>query len=484
MLKKSRLINFLAVFCYGIILSSCSMFSSNQGQSRTTGWAFNDPERSYITVKEEWSQDIGPGLVPIEGGSFTMGATQENVYYEWNNTARQITVSSFFMDETEISNLDYLEYVHWLELIYGKDIPDIVTGALPDTLVWRNPMAYNEPMVEVYFRHPSYRDYPVVGVSWVQARDYSIWRTDRVNEHRLIEAGKIYYDPDQNMDNNFSTDAYLAGNYKGQIDENGFTDVGDEEVVDNISMENGLLLPRYRLPTEAEWEYAALGLIGNNRDGSIVERRTYPWNSLGLRAEDEEIRGQFIANFKRGAGDYMGIAGSRNDGHAFPAPIYSYYANDYGLYNMAGNVSEWVFDVYRPLSFQDFADMNAVRGNDGNIGNGLPSYASKHNLPNYVVDTLYDATKDKMYQKNYNDGDYRSDGTFLVGGEYDRDYTKRMYDESTTLISDRARVYKGGSWADGPYYLSPSVRRFLDEGRSTSSIGFRCAMNMIAPANY
>ena len=141
--------------------------------------------------------------------------------------------------------MDYIEYVHWLELIYGKDLPDIPKRALPETLVWRNAMAYNEPMIEVYFRHPAYRDYPVVGVSWIQARDYAIWRTDRVNENRLIEAGAIYYDPDQNMDNNFSTDAYLAGNYKGQIDENGFTDVGDEEVVDRISMENGLLLPRY-----------------------------------------------------------------------------------------------------------------------------------------------------------------------------------------------------------------------------------------------
>lgn len=482
MLKKSSLINFLAVFCCGIAMTSCSMFSGNQGQSRTTGWAFNDPERSYITVKEDWPQDIGPGLVPIEGGSFIMGATQENVYFEWNNTPRQITVSSFFMDECEISNLDYLEYVHWLELIYGKDLPDIAKNALPDTLVWRNAMAYNEPMVEAYFRHPAYRDYPVVGVSWVKARDYAIWRTDRVNEIRLIEAGKIYYDPDQNMDNNFSTDAYLAGNYKGQIDENGFTDVGDEEVVDRISMENGLLLPRYRLPTEAEWEYAALGLIGNNREGSIVERRTYPWNSLGLRAEDEEIRGQFIANFKRGAGDYMGIAGSRNDGFAFPAPIDSYLANDYGLYNMAGNVSEWVYDVYRPLSFQDFADMNAVRGNDGRIGTGTPSYADK--IPNNNLDTINDISKDALYQKNFNDGDFKSGGTILEGGEMTPNYTEKMYDPDVTLISDRARVYKGGSWADGPYYLSPSVRRFLDEGKSTSTIGFRCAMNMIAPMNY
>ena len=227
-------------------------------------------------------------------------------------------------------------------------------------------------------------------------------------------------------------------------------------------MEDGVLLPKYRLPTEAEWEYAALGLIGNTQNEVIVERKVYPWNTDGLRTNDQVYYGSFIANFKRGKGDYMGVAGSLNDGAAFPAPVASYFPNDYGLYNMAGNVSEWVLDVYRPLSYEDFNDHNPYRGN--NISN--------------------DSTT--IYNLNYRDGDHTS----VIATEWNNtsdkhpsEYTKEMYNYGeTTLISDASRVYKGGSWADGPYYLSPSVRRFMNENECSSTVGFRCAMNKIGSA--
>ena len=215
-------------------------------------------------------------------------------------------------------------------------------------------------------------------------------------------------------------------------------------------MEDGILLPKYRLPTEAEWEYAALGLIGNTKGERITDRKVYPWNSDGLRTEEKDYKGSFEANFKRGMGDYMGVAGSLNDGAAFPAPVMSYWPNDFGLYNMAGNVAEWVLDIYRPLSFEDFDDHNPFRGSD---------------------------------ESNYKDGDYMSTIQNDWNNKEDVNYTKQMYDYGkTTLISDHSRVYKGGSWADGPYYLSPSTRRYLEESRSSSTIGFRCAMNMIGAA--
>lgn len=465
----------LAFMAIGLMLVSCG---KNKSASRTTGWEHNDPENGNFRVVEMKEQSAGPGLIFIEGGTFTMGSTTENVYFDWNNTPRQVTVSSFYMDQTEVSNLDYLEYIHWLGRVYGKDCPEMITNALPDTLVWRNSLSYNEPMVEVYFRHPAYRDYPVVGVTWLQANDYALWRSDRVNEKLLVDAGKLSYNNNQNKDNFFSTDAYLAGKYTGIVNSSA-DDMNIEAEVDSTgaivtkrneyndsqekaNMEDGILLPKYRLPTEAEWEYAALGLIGNTVNERIVERKVYPWNSDGLRTNIPEYYGEFVANFKRGRGDYMGIAGNLKDGAAFPAPVMFYFPNDYGLYNMAGNVSEWVLDVYRPLTYEDFHDHNPIRGNI------------------FTNDTVV------AYNLNYRDGDNTSTLSSedwkpaAEGREKTESYTGQMYDYGeTTLISDKSRVYKGGSWADGPFYLSPSVRRFMNEDECASTIGFRCAMNRI-----
>ena len=454
MRRKFSIKLLLSILPVSLLLVSC--FKSNKQVSNTTGWSYNDPSNGGFNVVESAEQITGPGLVPIEGGSFTMGATVENVYHEWNNAPRQVTVSSFYMDQSEVSNLDYLEYIHWLTRVYGSEYPEMISKALPDTTVWRGSLSYNEPMVEIYFRHPAYRDYPVVGVSWLQANDYALWRSDRVNEMLLVEAGALSYNTEQTKDNHFTTEAYLAGQYTSPVISNN----GSNETK-NVKMEDGIMLPKYRLPTEAEWEYAALGLIGNTSNERISERRAYPWNTDGMRTDEKGYGGSFVANFKRGKGDYMGIAGNLNDGAAFPAPVVSYWPNDYGLYNMAGNVSEWVLDVYRPLSYEDFSEHNPYRGN-------------VHTQDTTVV-----------YSLNHNDGDYKSTIQTDWNNEdiNQEEYTSQMYDYGvTTLISDKSRVYKGGSWADGPYYLSPSVRRFMNEDESSSTVGFRCAMSKIGSA--
>lgn len=454
MRRKFSIKLLLSILPVSLLLVSC--FKSNKQVSNTTGWSYNDPSNGGFNVVESAEQITGPGLVPIEGGSFTMGATVENVYHEWNNAPRQVTVSSFYMDQSEVSNLDYLEYIHWLTRVYGSEYPEMITKALPDTTVWRGSLSYNEPMVEIYFRHPAYRDYPVVGVSWLQANDYALWRSDRVNEMLLVEAGALSYNTEQTKDNHFTTEAYLSGQYTSPVISNN----GSNETK-NVKMEDGIMLPKYRLPTEAEWEYAALGLIGNTSNERISERRAYPWNTDGMRTDEKGYGGSFVANFKRGKGDYMGIAGNLNDGAAFPAPVVSYWPNDYGLYNMAGNVSEWVLDVYRPLSYEDFSDHNPYRGN------------------------IYSQDSTMVYSLNHDDGDYKSTIQTDWNNEdiNQEEFTSQMYDYGvTTLISDKSRVYKGGSWADGPYYLSPSVRRFMNEDESSSTVGFRCAMSKIGSA--
>lgn len=129
-------------------------------------------------------------MVLVEGGTFTMGRVTEDTYSEWNNYPRRVTVSTFYMDQHEVSNLDWREYVYWMRLMFSAS-PKLVNRALPDTLVWRDELAYNEPYLEYYFSHVAYQEYPVVGVSWEQAVDYCLWRTDRVNELRMVQAGVI-----------------------------------------------------------------------------------------------------------------------------------------------------------------------------------------------------------------------------------------------------------------------------------------------------
>jgi gliding motility-associated lipoprotein GldJ len=260
-----------------------------------------------------------------------------------------------------------------------------------------------------------------------------------------------------------------------------------------VKMEDGILLPKYRLPTEAEWEYAALGLIGNTLYERVVERKNYPWNGSYVRANESRNYGTFMDNFKRGRGDYMGVAGNLNDGSDIPAPCGSYFPNDYGLYNMAGNVSEWVLDIYRPLNSYEVSDLRPFRGNvfKTPVRNATGALEDKDSLGHlrYRDITTAEAMNRKNYRKadniNYLDGDFASniDNNLWKDAGKDTAATNLMYDATSanpsSLISDHARVYKGGSWKDQAFYLSPGSRRFLDENDASDAIGFRCAMTRV-----
>ena len=179
------------------------------------------------------------------------------------------------------------------------------------------------------------------------------------------------------------------------------------------------------------------------------------------------------ANFKRDRGDNGGVSEDPNDAANITAPVRSYWPNDYGLYNMSGNVSEWTADVYRPLTFEDMNDFNPYRGN--------VFQKIKRNDDGYVADkdslgriTYVDVTKEEnANRRNYKEADNKGYKDQMKIGEADKE---QLYDFGiATLVSDKARVYKGGSWNDRAYFLSPGTRRFLQEDQSLSTLGFRCA---------
>lgn len=284
-------------------LSGCGLFSGKTGKNG---------ELTGVMKRPKWDQPTPFGMVVIPPGSFHMGQNDQDVNYSQVAHNKQITISAFYMDDTEISNNEYRQFIeantgdnpdgafqdsvlNFLDLYYSyKVTPQDYTQLIyPDTLVWTRDFsfAYNEPLVENYFWHPAFDQYPVVGVNWYGAQAFCYWRT------------------------------MLYNNYRAQ-----------KEMPP---------LPRFRLPTEAEWEYASRGGF---------EHKIYPWEGPYIR----NSKGCFLANFKPGRGDYIA------DNFEYTCPIKSYWPNDYGLYNMPGNVAEWCEDDFEETGYVYAHDLNPV----------------------------------------------------------------------------------------------------------------------------
>jgi len=232
-------------------------------------------------------------------------------------------VTGFFMDKQEITNLDYREYLAWLEMVFGQN-SEQYRQALPDTTVWRADMTYNEPFVENYFQHPAYENYPVVGVSYEQVVQYCAWRTDRVYERDLVKAGIIKSSstcltegkpdaaaPAAGSTQYFTTERYLAGEYLG------------------LKPDKTIAVPRYRLPTEDEWELAASGKLNAT---------LFPY---GYDLSDKKItaqlrKGRHLFHTKRA------VKLHNNSYNQCAAPTGSGLPNGYGLYNAVGNAAEMI----------------------------------------------------------------------------------------------------------------------------------------------
>lgn len=531
---------FLLLLLIGWISFACKT-------SKSTGWNYYDTKwRGDVSVVDKGApkevKKYMSGMLYIPGGTFTMGSSDDLLFTEKDSTLlprttlRRVTVSDFYLSDHEVTNGEYREFVKWVRdsvamtmlaqkdpswyknkerrtlnwdrraeiwsrdsaqfasLLEGKNKANnkIRTEKLiytwvtdtsvthihvyPDTqaLIQYSPYLLRNEGTRYYFSHPAFNDFPVVGVTWQQAMAYCHWLTWQVEQA---------YPP---------------------------SPPDTKRIGENATAE-------FRLPTEAEWEYAAFSVLANSKFENVYDRRIYPWDGTAITDE----KNSYLCNF----GDIVDENGVRvkhsyDDGALMPAKVKSYPPNDFKLYDMAGNVAEWT--MYRPeLDTTDLLFEYGYPGNDGDMTYcfGRPLITEKSKEEGRFMDSIHKSTRilptdnineayEKIKQRNHAYARYAYRNNNLRLGHW----KKELYSKVNQAITDSLAIYldhmdsvcrhglkktalrelqavevaymnpnprtvKGGSWADGLAYIMCGNKEAYSEDRSSCRIGFRVAMS-------
>lgn len=236
--------------------------------------------------KKTWKKETPLGMVFVPAGTFLMGGGVNQSVISKTNITQTTTVGPFYMDETEVTVAQYFRFIEIVREdpdAYGLDEPYIDTKLMPDLTVWKKDFGFvfmDDSFGKSYCKDPGFADRPIVGITFEAAQQFA--RVRSIYRNKYLES-------------------------KGLPP-----------------------APNFRLPTAAEWEYAAKGGRSSGQ---------YPWGGPSVRNE----AGKLLANFQVTKGDYAA------SGYTYTSPVKAFPPNDYDLYDMAGNVSEWCEDVYSPL---------------------------------------------------------------------------------------------------------------------------------------
>lgn len=354
-------------------------------------------------------------------------------------------IESFYIGSSEETNYNWQIYLIWLEKVY-IDYKNMYSKAIPKSFSQNEFLKYNDKYIDDYFDNPAFANYPVTGVSWLQVQDYLLWKTDRINEYILIQEKLLYPNPQQAGDENFNTEAFLARQYLGLV-KNVIKSEDPFNEIRQVNWNDRILLPAFRLPTEAEWDYAS-DMSRTQYDKS----HKYKYNNLPFGKDyflSLWIKDDFA---KVWSTDYYNevtnvhINASEFD---FMAPINSDDFKNKKIVNMNDNVSEW--------TAEDYYDKKSIETNwfKVYIDNG------------FEEDFVMRDVEGVIFEKDFKTGrmHYRIFGSKLSGDP--------LYLQVPT--NNNKKLIKGGDWTnpniDGRYYLPAN--------QSSFNVGFRSAMTYI-----